>query len=262
MHDILDLDQYPLHAPQSRAYQDLVARCKEDLAREGMCNLHRLLRPEVAAKVAADISPRMATQSIAHARRHNIYFQKSVAGLAPDHPALQTFETSNFTLCADQVADTPLAALYDWAPLGVFLAQVMGKRALHVMDDPLARLNVMAYGAGQALNWHFDRAEFTTTLLLQAPDAGGAFEYRTDLRTDDEPNYDGVTALLENRDPLKQSMSLKAGTLNVFRGITTPHRVTPVEGATQRIIAVFSYYDRAGVRFSDEERLGFYGRTG
>ena len=65
-----------------------------------------------------------------------------------------------------------IVAIYEWPPLAAFLAAVMGKPALHVMADPLARLNVMAYRAGEALNWHFDRSEFTTTLLLQAPEAG------------------------------------------------------------------------------------------
>jgi len=130
-----------------------------------------------------------------------------------------------------------------------------------VMADPLARVNVMQYGAGDALNWHFDRSEFTTTLLLQAPDQGGAFEYRTDLRTAEDANYDGVARLLQGRDPKVQSMSLTAGTLNVFRGINTPHRVTPVEGESRRMIAVYSFYDRPGVMFSAEEQRGFYGRN-
>jgi hypothetical protein len=56
------------------------------------------------------------------------------------------------------------------------------------MSDPLARVNIIAYRAGEALNWHFDRAEFTTTLLLQAPNAGGAFQYRRDLRTASDAN--------------------------------------------------------------------------
>jgi hypothetical protein len=28
-----------------------------------------------------------------------------------------------------------------------------------------------------------------------------------------------------------------------------------------RVIALFSFFDKAGVCFSEEERLGFYGRT-
>lgn len=49
----------------------------------------------------------------------------------------------------------------------------MCKPRLYLMDDPLARANVMSYHHGEALDWHFGRSEFTTTLLLQAPDAGG-----------------------------------------------------------------------------------------
>ncbi len=119
----------------------------------------------------------------------------------------------------------------------------------------------MSYQAGQALNWHFDRSEFTTTLLLQAPERGGEFEYRTDLRSDDDPNYDGVAKLLNGQDDRIKKIALTPGTLNVFRGKNTAHRVTPVEGENARIIAVFSYYDRPGVTFSQEERVGFYGRA-
>jgi len=34
-----------------------------------------------------------------------------------------------------------------------------------------------------------------------------------------------------------------------------------VEGGRARIITVFSYYERPGVLFTTEERLGFYGRA-
>jgi hypothetical protein len=137
----------------------------------------------------------------------------------------------------------------------------MDKPRLYTMPDPLARVNVMAYRAGETLNWHFDRSEFTTTLLLQAPESGGAFEYRTDLRSDADPNYEGVARLLAGKDPLSRIEPLSAGTLNVFRGRNTAHRVTTVEGSRERIIAVFSYYERPGVMFTEEERIGFYGRT-
>jgi len=86
-------------------------------------------------------------------------------------------------------------------------------------------------------------------------------EYRTDLRSDDNPNYDGVAKLLEGRDPEAKILRLKPGTLNVFRGKNTAHRVTTVEGNRERMIAVFSYYERPGVMFTDEERIGFYGRA-
>jgi hypothetical protein len=58
-----------------------------------------------------------------------------------------------------------------------------------------------------------------------------------------------------------KSITLEPGTLNVFRGKNTAHRVTPVAGARARIIAVFSFYEQPRVRFSAEEQIGFYGRS-
>ena len=260
MHDIVDLDRYPLDRPDSPACGALVARARAELATGGMFNLPAFLTPAARAAATAALSPAFARDAFTHARRHNIYFRKAIPDLPPDHPALAEVETINRTLCADQMAGNPVLALYDWPPFAAFLARVMDKPALYTMDDPLARVNAMSYAKGQGLNWHFDRSEFTTTLLLQAPRGGGLFEYRSDLRTAEDPNYDGVARLLRGEDPELRSITLAPGTLNVFLGRNTAHRVTPVEGETDRIIAVFSFYDRPGVRFTPEEQKGFYGR--
>jgi hypothetical protein len=261
MHDILDLDRYPLDKPGSPEWRALVDRCKTDLARDGMFNVEGLMRPAAVRSSVDDVTPVLDTSAFTHKRMHNVYFKKSVPGLAPDHPALKLFETSNQTICADQIPDSLLVQLYNWPNLAAFLAATMDKPALYAMDDPIACANVMRYTAGEALNWHFDRSEFTTTLLLQAPIEGGAFEYRTGLRSDDDPNYNGVARMLNGEDGEVQRIAAEAGTLNVFRGKNTAHRVTPVVGPVDRIIAVFSYYETPGVRFSDEERIGFYGRA-
>ncbi len=255
----IDLDRFPINARGSAAYMALVARSRAELAARGMFDLEGFLRPAAREAIVAEAGPGFETDAFTHARRHNIYFRR-VTNLPPDHPALREVETVNDTLCAD-VAGGLIARVYEYAPLAAFLAEVMEKPALYVMADPLARVNVMRYAAGQALNWHFDRSEFTTTLLLQAPERGGAFEYRTGLRSEDDPHYDGVARLLRGADPEVRSLSPEAGTLNVFRGKNTAHRVTAVEGSVPRIVAVFSYYERPGVMFSDEERVGFYGRA-
>lgn len=260
--EILDLERFPLDRLDSAAGRALVERCKADLARNGMFNLEGLIKPEGLARAIAELKPVLDTKAFVHKREHNIYFKKEVPGIAPGHPALKQVTTINHTICADQMpADAVVLRIYEWPAMAAFLAKTMQKPVLHTMPDPLARVNVMSYREGQALNWHFDRSEFTTTLLLQAPRSGGAFEYRTDLRTDTEPNYDGVARLLEGHDPAARIEPLTAGTLNVFKGRNTAHRVTTVQGDRERIIAVFSYYERAGVMFSDEERIGFYGRA-
>ncbi len=260
MKGVVDLGQFPLDRLDSTEGQALVARCKDALARDGMFNLEGLVLPDAVMRAVAEVTPVLESSAFTHARRHNIYFRKDVPGLAPDHPALAEFETVNHTICADQIPGSVVLQIYEYPGLAKFLARVMGKPALYAMADPLARVNVMRYQQGEALNWHFDRSEFTTTLLLQAPEAGGVFQYARDLRTDDDPRYDDVARLLRGDWPVEE-VRLKPGTLNVFKGKNTAHRVTPIEGSAARIISVFSYYERPGVLFSDEERIGFYGRA-
>lgn len=261
MMEFLDLEAFPLDRPDSAEYAALVKRCKAELASDGMFNLDGFLKPDAAQAEADSHKPKMATESFNHARTHNIYFKKEVEGLSADHPALKLHVTSNNTLCSDQLDGSRVHQVYHWAALQSFLAEVMEKPVLYPMDDPLAAFNVMSYGEGQALNWHFDRSEFTVTLLLQAPEKGGVFEYRTDLRTSDDPNYDGVERLLNGQDPDMRKMNVVPGTLNVFKGVNTPHRVTKIKGDRPRMIAVLTYYEKPGAMFTETEQLGFYGRS-
>jgi len=261
MNTVINLQRYPLDRPGSEEWNALVDNARAELARNGMFSLEGFVSENHVGLAARQIQPTMDAESHTHKRSHNIYFKPEIPELAADHPALKKVETVSHTLCADQLTGSLVTAVYEYPPLVAFLSAVMEKPALYVMADPLARVNVMSYREGETLNWHFDRSEFTTTLMLQAPEAGGEFEYRTDLRTSDDPNYEGVAALLEGRDPSVQKLRLSAGTLNVFRGKNTAHRVTPVRGQRERMVAVFSYYEKPGVIFTPEEQTGFYGRA-
>ena len=153
-----------------------------------------------------------------HRRLHNIYFRDNVEGLPADHPALRRFETINHTVSADQLSGSLLLQIYEWPPLANFLAATMNKAQLCPMADPLARVNFMAYRQGEVLNWHFDRLKIAPALLIQAPEAGGEFEYRSNLRSDKNPNYEGVAKQIQGLDPEVAVQPLSASTLNVFRG--------------------------------------------
>jgi hypothetical protein len=259
--EIVDLDRYPLQRVGSPEWHELVDSCAVALLERGMFDLPGFVLPAVLGDLAATLLPRMAADSFEVRRTHNIYFLDHVEGLAVDHPALAKVLTVNHTLCGDQLTDTVLTALYEWEPFQRFIAATVGKPALYPMDDLLARVNVLSYRAGEALNWHFDRSEFTTTIVLTQPIAGGVFEYRRDLRTADDPNHDGVAAVLLETDPAVERVVIEPGALNVFLGKNTAHRVTTVAGDRERMVAVLSYYEQPGVRFSDTDNLGFYGRT-
>ena len=261
MNELIDLERYPLHQQDSDAFKTLVASCITDLDRKGMFTLSGFVLNSALAGMLDRLTPLLVNQAFTHEREHNIYFSNEPTGIDPGHPALALQKTVNHTLCADQLADNAISRIYEWPALASFLARVMNKDALFVMDDPLARFNVMAYYENEGLNWHFDRAEFTTTLLLQSPLDGAEFQYRPNLRSDADPNYDGVAKLLRNQDPVVETVSLNAGDLNVFKGKNTAHRIKPVEGDRPRIIGVFNYYETPGKLFTAEEQRGFYGRV-
>ncbi len=260
MNHLIDLDRYPLHQLDQPAGRQLLQQCIDDVERKGMFTLPGFLRLEVVDAILPELLRRIDAESFTHAREHNIYFDDEQDKLAADHPALKRVKTVNHTLCGDQLAE-PLLDVYRWPELAGFLARVMGKAALYPMADPLACANVMGYFEGEGLNWHFDRSEFTSTLLLQAPSAGGEFQYRHNLRSDDDPNLDGIARLLRGEDDAVSTLRLGAGDLNVFKGKNTAHRVTPPIGELARVITVLTYYETPGRLFSDAENLGFYGRT-
>lgn len=260
MEHIIDLDRYPLHRQGAADWNDLVAFAKAGLAQDGLFNLPGFMLPQALASVLAHVHPRMEIDSFHHRRWHNIYFKDEVDGLAADDAALTKVETANHTLCHDQMQGTALDKIYQWPEFGAFLAAVMDKPQLYTMDDALAGLNVLEYRPGEALNWHFDRSIFTTTLLLQEATEGGLFEYAKDLRSDNNPNHAGIADLLAGQiEPTK--LKQEAGTLNVFLGVNTAHRVSTVGPGTSRIVAVLSHYDTPGRAFSAEEQMGFFGRV-
>ena len=261
MNHLIDLAAYPLHQPDSEAYAALVAVCRAALEANGMFDLPGFFRPEAALAAAEQAKTKMATESFRHARTHNVYFLDTVDGLSEEHPALARLDSINHTLCADQLARNPVLDLYEWPPFAAFLAATMGKAALFCMDDPLARVNIQSTRAGEALNWHFDRSEFTITMLLQASLEGGELEFRTNLRSADNANLEGIADVLRGEDPLTRRIALTVGALNVFRGVNTLHRVVPVKGTVERIIATLSFYERPGVAMTPHEQTGFFGRA-
>jgi hypothetical protein len=256
---IIDTARYPLEDPPALA--ELVARCRRQWAENGSFSLDAFLRPEALARCVDEIEPLMANRSYHHMKQHNIYFSN-----APDipeaikDPAYQQ-RSSNHTLTADQLDGLIIRQIHQWRPLARFLEVVLDKPSLYPMADPMAGLNVMGYGAGDQIGWHFDRAEFTVTLLLRRPKTGGTFQYRHNLRSATDPNHDGVARLLSGEDKAVSDLQIDPGTLNVFAGYRSPHHVTPAGGDQMRLVAVLSFMEQPDVMFSVEDRIRFYGRA-
>jgi hypothetical protein len=259
---IVDLDRYPIDRLDSAAGESLVAEAREALTAVGACDLRGFLRPEaIGAAVASALSVRDKAYRTEQA--HDIEFSGLAAdSLAADDPRHTRIRSGKEGTALDDIpAGSPVRSLYESDELLGFVAAALEIEPLHRSEDPLGALNYMYYAPGDELGWHFDGADFVVTLLLQAPEAGGIFEFSPMLRSSGDRNDDGVRGLLAGDRGTIRTMSGEPGTLALFRGHLSPHRVTPVEGSRVRVNAVLSYARSPGHRLGDETYRLFYGRT-
>ena len=69
---------------------------------------------------------------------------------------------------------------------------------------------------GDTHGWHFDLNDFVVSILLQAPEAGGTFDFAPNIRKDGDENYAAVAAALDGRSQSVRSIKVEAGTLAAF----------------------------------------------
>jgi len=253
--DIVDFDRYALGSA------DFDARCQRRLDEQGVLVLEGFIRPAALSAMQAE-GEAGQDQAYFCSQSHSVYLTPRDPAYRPDHPMNRQVVSSKGCICDDVVAATsPLRTLYDDPTFRAFVKHVVGEPELHAYADPLSSINIHYANRGQELGWHFDNSSFAITLLIQKPDAGSRFEYVRDLRDADaaDMNFDGVGALLDgNLQP--QVLTMDAGTLVLFRGRNSIHRVSPNESDTTRMLAVLAYNSEPGVELSESARMTFYGR--
>ncbi len=252
---IVDLETYPM---TDKSFLD---RCAATLDDTGV-----LVLPNFIQATALEAMRQEATVGEENAyfcaQDHSIYLTPDDLNYAADHPANRKVVSSKGCICDDVIGqESPLRCLYDDTDFRGFVAVVTGQREMHPYADPLSSINIHYARRGQELGWHFDNSSFAITLLIQKPAAGSRFEFIKDLRDADagEMNYAGVGDLLDGRVQ-PEVLQMDAGTLVLFRGRNSIHRVSPNESDVTRMLAVLAYNDQPSVELSESARMTFYGR--
>jgi len=246
-------ESHPLDDPS------YVAQCRSRLARDGALVLRGFFTPEAVARVVQQSAPGEQIAFYADST-HNVWLTDPDPALGPEHPFNRQVASSKGLVADDQIpADSPLREIYDRADFRSFLCGVLEIAEIHPYADALSSINVHFAAVGRELGWHFDNSSFAVTMLLQAPEAGGVFEYVPAVRTDPDV-HDRIGAILDGNEPVL-TLSFAPGDLVLFRGHDALHRVTPTEGDITRMLVVFAYNDRPGVGLSESALETFYGRT-
>lgn len=257
---LIDLATYPIDDLDGPEGQALVESCRLRLARSGALDLPGFLRPDAITLLAEEANG-LEDHAHQYATEHNVYFDPPDDTLPPDHPRRHRVRTNKGNVPYDLIPrGSLLRTIYEWDAVLAFVAAVLGEPRLYRHQDPMAALNINVHAEGQELGWHFDRTDFAITLSLQQCEAGGTFEFVPNLRSADDENYPAVAAILAGGTEGLCRTDAAPGTLTLFRGHFSLHRVTPGTGPRKRLMAALSYVREPNVTFSAYARQLFYGR--
>jgi len=258
---LVDLERYPILDLTSGAARALTRDCRHQLDGTGACELAGFLKPQAVELLVreADKLSALAYHSVA---RGTPYLEPPDPSLPEDHPRRILDDTSVGVVAYDQFpADSLMRRLFEWDVLMEFIAAALGKEKLYRYADPFGALNLAVMGDGERLHWHYDMTDFVTSIALRAPDRGGDFEYVPLIRSATEQNYPRVQRLLLGSHEGVVRVAMNPGTLLLFEGRNSIHRVTPISGSTTRLVALLAYDTKPGTKSSQLLQMARYGRT-
>ncbi len=157
--------------------------------------------------------------------------------------------------------ESPIRWLFEWDELRAFVAAILGLDTIYPYADPLGALNLAVMGADDELQWHFDQTDFVVSLALQDAEIGGDFEVAPFIRSADHERYDDVARVLAGDRAGLTVLPMTPGTLLVFVGRHSMHRVSPISGATPRLVGLFGYDSQPGTMSSELLKAVRYGRV-
>jgi hypothetical protein len=239
----------------------LITSASARLADKGVAILPGFLRAAALAEIVAE-ADRLAPQGHHEDVPGTVYLGFPDQSFPADHPR-QYVSRSALTAVAYDLfpAGSLLRALYEWEPLMEFVAAVLGRHPLFRYADPLGALNLAAMYDTDELGWHFDQTDFVVSIALQSSDGGGEFEAAPRVRSSDDERYDDVARVLAgDASELIETIPMTPGTLMLFEGRYSLHRVTPIQGPTPRHVALLAFDTKPGTDSTELLKLVRYGR--
>lgn len=270
LHRIVNLDQYPLY--EEEAFASLIQEARQELHNNSVITLPNFLTQSALRSLVEEALENKHKAYYTDAKsKHNVYLTQNDTSKPSTHIYNRQIVSSKGCITTDQIPpNSLLKSLFYNEIFQQFLQNVLQVKTLYPYQDPLSSINVHYASEGQELGWHFDNSAFAITLLLQKPDVGGGvFEYVPNIRdsgghSDDmesKMGFEKVEGVVSGRI-IPKRLVMNPGTLVLFHGRDSLHRVTKVVGDITRMLVVFAYNEKEGIELSEEARMTFFGRTG
>ncbi len=259
--DLVDLERYPVISPESDAYLAVVDEGRRQLRDRGAAELEGFVSPAGITELVRD-ADRLAPRAHPSGGQGTAYLEFPDFTLPDDHPRLHFADYRVRAVAYDITPRTsPLRLLYEWDPMKDLIQAILDRGPLFRYADPFGALNLAVMSEGDLLQWHFDQTDFVVSLALQSAAAGGDFEVVPRLRRADDERYDEVSAVLAGDRSRVETLPMRPGTLLVFEGRHSLHRVSPIQGSRLRHVGLLAYDTKPGTLGSDLLRQDRYGRT-
>ena len=259
---LIDSARYPVEDLAGERTRAVVAEARRTLAAKGVAILPGFARPETVAAISEE-----AARLKAGAHLEDVwgtpYLELPDESRPEGHPRRTSVHSLTWVIAYDQIGkDSPIRALYGWDPLLEFIAEILERRPIYRMADPLGAINLTVMEEGHVQGWHYDNADFVVSMAIQGSERGGDFECAPFIRSAEEESYDAVARVLaEDASERVEVFPMTPGTLMIFEGRNSIHRVSPVAGATPRHVALLAYDTKPDTNSSELFKLVRYGRS-
>jgi hypothetical protein len=259
---LVDLDRYPVTDIDSPRAGEVIERHSAQLRDRGVSVLPGFVRPE-AIEAMVDECDALAAQSHHQDTKGTPYLELPSDDWPADHPRVTWARSSVHTIGYDQFPlSSMMRRLYEWDPLLNFVGRILGREPLYRYADPIGALNLAVMVEDDELGWHYDQTDFVVSLAVQSSERGGDFENVARLRSPDDEHYGEVARVLRGDDRERVVVEpMESGTLMLFEGRYSLHRVTLITGARPRYVGLFGYDTKPDTTSSDLLKLVRYGRA-
>jgi len=255
--DLINLARYPIADLASPAARGVISDGRAQLARNGLCLLHDFLEPGALALMAQE-----ACSLLPFAYYKDEGMMGDGSGRLNGRRLPRPSRNAAAAIAYDRLAPaSPIRRLYEWDGLVGLFRELLGVERFYRCADPIISCLLIYYGDGDELGWHFDPNNGVVTLLLQAPEQGGEFEFVPDIRRHDTEDFPAIAHIMDGAREGVITAPIRPGTLSLFQGVDSLHRVTRVTGPRPRIMLTMSFDTEPGAQFSPEIRRRYSGRV-
>lgn len=256
----INFARYPIDRPGPEL-DSLIAECRRQLDETGCVVLEGFVTDDALASMNAE-GRELAPSAHFNTTQTNCYSSADDPSLPSDHPKRVFMERTNGFVAGDLIGgDYAVRGLYESESLRTFVAACMDVDEIYEYGDPLGHLVFNVLRPGTQHPWHFDNNEFIVTLLTQKAQAGGKFEYCPRIRSEEDENIEAVSAALAGNDELINRLDPEPGSLQIFYGRHSLHRVTRIEGDAERHTLILGFSDTPGEIADAERTKRLFGRA-